>query len=277
MIDVSAPSTSPLSRLVRWTVLGGLVAFALVASLLVLERFATDVVRSPDPAAVVLSVALCAALALSLRWPYRQRHEISTLSNPLLLLLPSLCLVLLGLAISNAAVPWLVTTLIWIIIAGEEGVLLWRRRAQLRSLLGRFRRRSSPLPNPGQASAVDTPTTPTPPEEAGLPEKLPHQATQSLLRTRASDGTEAISGMLRAEFAPGERTVYAHVGFCPPLAGVPQIEFEQTAGPEATLKLAQTLPHGARFDVRLNRVPQQRAVVELAFHATSAKLMTASE
>ena len=277
MFDVSAPTVTPLWRLLRWTLVGGLFAFALVALLLVLERFATDVVRSPQPAAAVLSVALCAALALALRWPRGEGHQVLILSHPLLLVLPSLCLVLLGLAVTSANIPWPAATLIWIIIAGEEGVLLWRRRAQLESLLDRIRRRTSPRPIPEPASAADTPTTQVSPEDASLPEELPQQATQSLLRTGTPDGVEAISGMLRAEFAPGERPVYARVWFCPPLAGVPTIEFEQTAGPEATIKLAQTLPHGARFDVRLNRASPQTLQVELAFHATSAKLRAAEQ
>ena len=89
---------------------------------------------------------------------------------------------------------------------------------------------------------------------------------QTMIRTREADG-EAVAGTLRADFRAGERTVYAHIGFCPPLAQTPQIEFEQTDGPEATIKLAQVLPHGARFDVRLQRASDETVRVELAFHA----------
>jgi hypothetical protein len=77
------------------------------------------------------------------------------------------------------------------------------------------------------------------------------QVVQQLYRVRDAEGREVIYGTLRADFQAGQRTAVLHVGFCPPLERVPQIEAAPQAGSAATVKVAQALAHGARLDVRL--------------------------
>jgi hypothetical protein len=83
---------------------------------------------------------------------------------------------------------------------------------------------------------------------------------QQFVRRRDETGVESISGYLRANFAPAERTINLHVPFCPPLEVVPGCEAEAIDGPPARVKVAQVLPQGARLEVRLDEAaasPQQ--------------------
>jgi hypothetical protein len=82
-------------------------------------------------------------------------------------------------------------------------------------------------------------------------ETLEPNVLQQLTRVRDESGVESIFGMLRAEFAAGQRHATLHVGFCPPLAGVPTVEADLADGPDCTVKVIQAFAHGARFEVRL--------------------------
>jgi hypothetical protein len=89
-------------------------------------------------------------------------------------------------------------------------------------------------------------------------ETLAANVLQQLTRIRDESGVESIFGTLRAEFAAGQRHATLHVGFCPPLAGAPAIEADPADGPDATVKVVQAFPHGARLEVRLS-VPASEA------------------
>jgi hypothetical protein len=82
-------------------------------------------------------------------------------------------------------------------------------------------------------------------------ETLGPNVLQQLTRVRNQAGAESIFGTLRAEFAAGQRHATLHVGFCPPLAGMPAIEADPADGPDATVKVVQAFAHGARLEVRL--------------------------
>jgi hypothetical protein len=90
---------------------------------------------------------------------------------------------------------------------------------------------------------------------------------QQLSRHRDRDGHESISGLLRAEFAPGQRTAELYIGFCPPFETTPTIEVEQSGGPPARISTGQSLPHGARIDVRLNEPAAAAECVAVDFFA----------
>ena len=96
------------------------------------------------------------------------------------------------------------------------------------------------------------------------------QVVQQLYRVRGADGHETVYGTLQAEFAPGQRTTAVYVGFCPPLPQRPQVEAEPLSGPEATVKVVQSLPHGARLDVRLAAPATEPATVAVDFAALPA-------
>jgi hypothetical protein len=90
--------------------------------------------------------------------------------------------------------------------------------------------------------------------------------TQQLVRLRGVDGSETISGCLRANFAAGERTTYLHVPFCPPLEGTPECAAETIDGAAARVKVSQVLRQGARLEVRLDKVAiePQEVVIEFS-------------
>jgi len=74
---------------------------------------------------------------------------------------------------------------------------------------------------------------------------------QQLYRLQDEPGSEVIYGTLRADFVTGQRTAVVYVGFCPPLAHLPEIEAEALPGSLAKIKVVQALAHGTRLDVRL--------------------------
>jgi hypothetical protein len=104
------------------------------------------------------------------------------------------------------------------------------------------------------------------PSETGSP-PAPEQTVQQVIRTRMADGEERLSGWLRLDFAPGQRTAVAHLAFCPPLEGPPTLSVRQRSGPECRVKSAQVLPYGARIELRLVREASQNQQVVLEFEA----------
>lgn len=74
---------------------------------------------------------------------------------------------------------------------------------------------------------------------------------QQLFRVREDNGQEVIYGTLRADFQPEQRTAVVHVGFCPPLDYVPEIEAESLPGQTTRIKVVQAFSHGVRLDIRL--------------------------
>ncbi len=90
---------------------------------------------------------------------------------------------------------------------------------------------------------------------------------QQLIRRRESDGGEWVTGVVRVAFEPGQKTAHAHVAFCPPFLTTPSCEAEPVSGPNAELKVAQVLPQGARFDVRLDELPREPVDVLIEFAA----------
>ena len=84
-----------------------------------------------------------------------------------------------------------------------------------------------------------------------------HDIVQQLFRVREDQGQEVIYGTLRADFQAGQRTAVIHVGFCPPLEYLPEIEAESLPGQPTRIKVVQALPHGVRLDVRLSTAAEE--------------------
>ena len=84
---------------------------------------------------------------------------------------------------------------------------------------------------------------------------------QQLYRVRDEQDGEVIYGTVRADFVAGQRIAVVHVGFCPPLAHLPEIEAEALPGFTAKIKVAQALAHGTRLDVRLSTPAQDACQV----------------
>jgi hypothetical protein len=85
---------------------------------------------------------------------------------------------------------------------------------------------------------------------------------QQILRSRDAAGMETVVATLRADFVEGQRNATVYVGFCPPLARVPEITIEPLDGAEA--KIVQAFTHGARIDVRLAQVAREAMSLSLS-------------
>jgi hypothetical protein len=90
-------------------------------------------------------------------------------------------------------------------------------------------------------------------------------ATQRLIRSRTMAGEDALTGALRARFAPRQRSETLHVAFCPPFAQLPQVQCRQTTGPAVRIKPTQVLAHGVRIELKLEQPSDEATdvVVEL--------------
>ncbi|MBX7167212.1 MAG: hypothetical protein K1X74_12860 [Pirellulales bacterium] len=95
----------------------------------------------------------------------------------------------------------------------------------------------------------------------------PGRMLQELARSIDATGCEQIAGTLRAWPEPGQRTVQFHLAFCPPLAHNPEIEVEQTAGPDARWKVGAAWPFAARIDGKLAATASGNEPIELEFIA----------
>ncbi|MCH8839461.1 MAG: hypothetical protein IH831_02045 [Planctomycetes bacterium] len=109
---------------------------------------------------------------------------------------------------------------------------------------------------------------PSPAKPAKSAQQWQEEIIQRLYRVRNEDGSELIYGTLRADFQTGQRTAVLHVGFCPPLPYLPEIEAEALPGSEARLKIVQALAHGARLNVRLPSTPTEDCHVWIDMAAT---------
>jgi hypothetical protein len=89
--------------------------------------------------------------------------------------------------------------------------------------------------------------------------------SQQIVRRRQDDGSEAMEGWVRAELAPAQRHATAHVAICPPFARLPECFAEQLDGPPAQIKVAQVLPYGVRFEIKLDKPCAEAADVMVEF------------
>jgi hypothetical protein len=154
--------------------------------------------------------------------------------------------------------------LVVILVATETAVWGVHRRS----------RRSSPRRTTGwPAGSLPEPRLSSSSQSAGAAspvDEFRENVIAECIRRREADGREAIRGWVQAELAAGQRTVPVHVAFCPALAGLPDCEAEQAAGPPATIRVAQVLPYGARFEVKLDTVPARPVTVRVEFSATAS-------
>jgi hypothetical protein len=101
--------------------------------------------------------------------------------------------------------------------------------------------------------------------DEGSAARAAENLTAAIVRRREPDGRETLSGSIRAQFAVGQRTAPVHVPFCPPFFEPPRCEAEQVDGPPATVRVAQVLPYGVRFDVKLEGVANRATSVWIEF------------
>lgn len=111
---------------------------------------------------------------------------------------------------------------------------------------------------------------------AELDEEIADESTtQWMTRRKEADG-EAIEGTVRVEFAAGQREVVLHVTFCPPLASVPEVEFECVDGEDWQIKSEAALPYGLRIQVRRSTAVTLEQSGLIAYMATSSRTAKAA-
>ena len=101
--------------------------------------------------------------------------------------------------------------------------------------------------------------TDTPPDTPQRDSTKLKNIVQQIFREQDEQGHDIIYGTVRADFVAGQRTAVVHVGFCPPLAYLPEIEAEALPDPLLQdslpkIKVVQALAHGTRLDIRLPAV-----------------------
>ena len=283
--DATAQTTAQMTgrtavELGRW-LLGALLALLWLAALLVVwRRMAGALSRPlPPPALITVGVLLAsAAAAARLTWRRLPGRSGRVGVFWLMALLPTAAILTFAAALSVRETALGPLAVFWTLLVAEE-LWAWRPAAWtgLRAGLPAWRQRVDPAqgPTPHAASielAADVPakavSSDAAPPDALLRSGVPgDDVLQQLTRSLARDGSEQISGWLRAPFLPDQRTASVHVAFCPPFVATPELSVEQLDGPPARIKTAQVLPHGARLDLKLAATADEAATVLLQFSA----------
>jgi hypothetical protein len=235
----------PLSRMAR-RVIALSAALVLLLSVVVVIRGLLGAFEAPQSAISLMLAAFTAELLASVfRVVWRRLHPDATRRSALLARLgvPSICVLCLAIALSMAeAGGWAVGSL-WLIVVGGE--LAWWY-PQLRATQHRAAEDPAAIAvNRDSSAAVAEADEPIDEED-----EIGADVIQQMTRSRNSDGVEVISGVLRAEFAPGERTQNLHVAFCPPLTYEPAVITHQLGGSPLTIKIGQSEIFGTRIELR---------------------------
>jgi hypothetical protein len=249
-----APLAVDLWRLVTlW-----LVAMLSLGAVVVCARRAGGALAEPLPSAVLLAwMALVGGCVLAFRaapaasFAQRGPATAARWGGTTLLML----LWIAGLSLPGTAPPVLIG--IWGIVLAVEAIS-WARRSAL------LNRGTSYYDRPARFDAalgtsVIRPTSLVVEDIESL-----EQVSQRLVRKR-DDGGEVIEGWLRVELAAQQRHATAHLAICPPLACTPRCYAEPSAGPGADVKVAQVLPYGVRFEIKLDAAASEPTSVVIDF------------
>lgn len=84
----------------------------------------------------------------------------------------------------------------------------------------------------------------------------------SQTRVQCPGGRERVEGWFRVHFAAGESSAVVHLSFCPPLKGVPAVQFVQIEGEEVRITPTLTEPFGVRVEIKRNgsEYPESKSV-----------------
>lgn len=175
--------------------------------------------------------------------------------------LPSICVACVAIALSMTAANGWAVGAAWLIVVGGEFAWWY---PELRAARRRGSEQATRISDDRDASAaVDRAD-----EYADEEEEIDANVIQRMTRSRNSDGVEVVSGILRAQFAPGERIHNLHVAFCPPLAYEPAVITHQLDGSPLTVKVAQSEIFGTRIELRLAAIagPTDSATIYFEVH-----------
>lgn len=263
-VDAVAPSSTLLDSrgaAVRWVVAIGVVVLLAMGALLSGRRYAGALDADLPLAALGPTAALAGATVLAGRVAWRRslaesEHSVSRLAELAIAWGGSIGLILVAIGCSDFSRTrdWL----IWLplVIVDQFHRHWFLHGAWLPGALPKERGPKIGLYEPevgpaGVAAAADA-------DELVL---------QHLIRVRDAAGEESIRGTLHAPFAAGQRTATLHVGFCPPLERLPQVEVHAGDMPAAQVKVVQALAHGARLEVRLGEPAAKSCSISIDFSA----------
>jgi hypothetical protein len=256
-----------------------------IAGVLLVRRSQGALAPAASPGWLIVWMALAVVVAAATRLTVGQRAGNHAGMAAAARYLPAAALILTALALTSFRAPWVVF-LIWAMVAVEEGAMGFVLRDGLSGTLDRIgihRPHRWPGTRAPFKSGIGAPEGDEPPPAATARLSPAHpsltggdgiasttQFSQRLERVRSMGGSDLLAGTLTARFAPGQVTAHVHVAFCPPFQCVPQLDFRQVAGPPARIKVGQTLPHGARFDVKLEGPTAEPATLCLEMRASHA-------
>lgn len=244
------------------TALAAAAALAAVAVVLVARRIGGSFVQPLGGGAFFTAAAVTGTVAAVVRWTWWRGGRCDAAwalgqREPFQLLAFALpgaaAIVLLG-AITIAGTPGSAVMLAWFgLVAAEAGawsvVARQMRGWDIHRATGRETR----------PTATGRGTRPAVRELEDL--ELPSGLVQQLSRVR-ENGSESVHAVLRADVREGERLAIAHVAFCPPLDGPPQLAAHALDGDDAEVRIAQAETFGARLEIRLPAAaPAPRSVV----------------
>jgi hypothetical protein len=257
----------PLASLPRSAAVLLLGLLMAVALMVVARRLAGALANPLEPAPLLITGLLVAAVAAVIRLGWRAPPT-TRRATPLdwaVMALTSLAVAALGAGLCLPETSSTGLFLLCTVLAAEES---WAWAWYIRRCGSPALPRPSPLaPRPSFSPPTLRTVSSLDSDVAALPEDV----TQQLTRSQAADGTETLSGWLRMAFAAGQRTGNVHVAFCPPFAATPELEVEQLDGPETRIKTAQLLSYGARLDLKLAAAADEPTSVLLQFSARTGQ------
>jgi hypothetical protein len=242
--------------------------FVCVALVFAWRRLSGALVIPLSPALLIASGLLMGAMALGIRTLQQRASH----GGPVLDLLLGGSLLIFAAALTLPGADTVTLSFFWLFLLAEE-IWIWQSRAV------RLIRRLSGKKAPFRPIRVDVAQSLLPhlepiqtipaadAEPLSTPAWPAKDVTQQLVRSVAADGSELISGWLRLNFAPGQRTGNIHIAFCPPFARTPELSVAQLNGPQSRIKIAQLLPYGARLELKLVAFSPESTAVLLQFSA----------
>jgi hypothetical protein len=264
-----APADSPFSQKLARTMAGALLALLALAGLLICIRRAGGALVEPLPPQVLVGLGgLLALAALAFRFALPATSGVLARRAVFYLCwaLPTAVLALwaVGLSLHEASTSGMVGLCgLMLVEEGWSWGRLWQNRLVPRE---RNLQASPPRQTELELTAPIVRTSLLEEPDAQL-----DAISQHLVRRKLPDGGETIEGWIRAEFSGGQRHATAHLAICPPLDRVPECFAEQMDGPPAQVKVAQILPYGARFEIKLDKpaLDPANVIVEFSIHESS--------
>jgi hypothetical protein len=100
---------------------------------------------------------------------------------------------------------------------------------------------------------------------------------QQITRAESDQGGELVFGVVRCEFAEGQRQTRIHIAFCPPLARRPELSAEQVDGPPVRIKTSMLETFGVCLEVKRGAPGNEPITAQIQFFASAPRPDAASD